>query len=170
VGYNIYIGEAVIRPSDEHDDDFEQIECTVHSLRLDDAPTLPGDTNDRCNYRWPSYGAWTDFTRAVGLHSLFYDSESKPRDERRGLMTAHPGCVRLRNDHHTRIAEALAKYKREHPGAVAGFEEPVRSEAGNWTGRYTETGKDPILARLVWLEWWVGWALVNCENPAIYNS
>ena len=25
------------------------------------------------------------------------------------------------------------------------------------------------MARLIWLDWWVQWALKNCERPAIYN-
>jgi hypothetical protein len=30
-------------------------------------------------------------------------------------------------------------------------------------------GQDFHGARLVWLEWWVRWALDNCKVPVIYN-
>ena len=29
---------------------------------------------------------------------------------------------------------------------------------------------DPILARLIWLEWWMTWALRECKVPAIHNA
>jgi hypothetical protein len=28
---------------------------------------------------------------------------------------------------------------------------------------------DYMLARLIWLDWWMRWALENCETPAIEN-
>jgi len=28
---------------------------------------------------------------------------------------------------------------------------------------------DYSLARLIWLQWWVNWAITNCETPAISN-
>ncbi len=164
MGYSVHIGEAVVDAYEG--DEFEQLTVGVEELFLPEAPALPNDVNPGKNIRWPSYGAWHDFTRAVGLHSLFYGGE--PRSEAsRGLMSAHPGCVSLTKEHHQQIVEALARYRQSHPDAVAGFQHTDYSTSPP-TSR--DTHYDALLGRLVWLEWWVGWAIVNCRRPAIYNS
>lgn len=65
------------------------------------------------------------------------------------------------------VCEALQTWRADHPDAVPGFAafDPERpNEYVLIDQRY-----DPILARLIWLEWWMGWTLAHCDRPAIYN-
>lgn len=44
------------------------------------------------------------------------------------------------------------------------YDEATKTSTTPDEGKY-----DPYLARLIWLEWWMTWALDNCETPAIEN-
>lgn len=154
MSYDIFIGEA------ELSKDSGSMHVRVN--RIDEHPEAPSFPNDemtgRGNHRHPGYTAWSEFCQMTDLYALFFA-------ENEGLMCEHPGCFRLTQAHHQIIAGALDRWQTEHPGAVPGFEGwvlPGRPAA-------PPTGNDPILACLLWLEWWVRWALTNCTNPAIYN-
>jgi len=43
---------------------------------------------------------------------------------------------------------------KRNPNAVRGFMDPKF---------------DDVLARLIWLEFWIEWSLNNCKNPGIFN-
>ena len=147
MGYYIAIGNAV---AELYKDDRElYTRCEVKETSNEDAPNFPGDymTRNR-NIRMPSYTGWYEFCDNVGLTELFYDSHG-------GLFRQQPGCIMLLQDHYHMISDALAVYQRnaKRPPGYDAF--------GNY---------DYNLARLMWLEYWVNWALENCETPAIYNS
>lgn len=175
MGYSITIGEAVLSPPDAGDAD----ECPAISVRAEgaahpDAPVFPGDAaTDNTSSRHPSYTAWAEFCEHAGLHRLFYGCDrGSSRDARdgSGLFHHHPGAALLTRKHHAQIAAALDRYRTQQPDARPGWVEHV--EGGNpfhgpWKPE-TE-GLDPNLARLLWLEWWVRWALDNCKVPTIYN-
>lgn len=109
------------------------------------APIIPGDgANSQSNKRQPSYSDWADFCDATGLRPLFYLD----------LIARHPGIVSLTSRHQAAISEAKRRYQQAHPAAQA---------------RYSGVVEDAHLARLVWLEWWVSWALAHCRRPAIEN-
>src|SRR5439155_19741432 len=122
------------------------------------APTFPNDKmTGNSNNRHPSYSGWSHFCDVTGLSDLFFDRET-------GLMREHAGLQPLKPEHALVIDQALRKWREAHPCTVPGFED--------WNPldrTYTETGVDPILARLMWLDWWVKWALKNCEMPAMRN-
>ena len=173
MGYSITIGEGYVVAADAADIDRHyaspEVRVCARGTTHPSAPTCPGDElTANSNYRAPSYTGWTDFTKATGLHDLFYG----PEDGRGpGLMSAHPGCARLTRAHHARIAAALDRYRSEHPDARPGWREQV--EGGHWHNgpwKPETEGLDGNLARLIWLEWWVRWALDNCAMPVIYNS
>lgn len=143
MGYNIYIGEAVLRS----DEEYLEASYIVKLASCAEAPIFPGEESpEQSNARWPSYSGWADTVRRLGLQDLFQTE----------LMAQHPGICRLLPRHKELIDAAIEAYQLKHPGAKPG-----------WV-----TGKieDAVLARGIWLQWWVDWALKHCKNPAIYNS
>lgn len=67
MGYTLTIGEAEI----EYDEDVARIRA--QGMKLDDAPA-DGTPTDYTNSRWPSYSAWADFCRAVGLTDMMFST------------------------------------------------------------------------------------------------
>lgn len=148
MSYDIYIGQAVFEELEPE----EIAEGLLPQLRVNrteqpDAPTFSNDEmTGNGNSRHPAYSTWHDVTKIVGLEDLFFNKKT-------GLMREHPGCFRLTNEHYNQIAAALERYQSRHPKAKPGFSDEL----------------DGVLARLIWLEWWVRWALANCKAPSIYN-
>ncbi len=165
MGYTIKIGQAEIRSDDL---DWHEYGFEVTDVELPEAPRIEGDVNPGKNYRWPSYSVWTDFTRDVGLYSLFFEDSGGGE----GLMKPHPGVVVLRPEHGATIRGALEAYRLKHPGAVARFDvhPPGTSPVDEWTAPAQHPNCDYALARLEWLSWWVDWTLANCSRPALENS
>ncbi len=150
MSYDIYIGEAVIDvPSDVDADEYgcNEVRIRVEHITHPDAPAFPGDQmTGNGNSRHPAYAGWSDFCDAAGLHDLFFGSED-------GLMREHPGAFLLRPKHLAAVIAARVKWQRENPTLPPGW----------------GVGHDSTLARLLWLEFWIGWALENCKVPTIYN-
>jgi len=148
MSYDIYIGEATFRiPEKSEIKDYNQIKVTVNSVYLDEAPVFDDDgMTSNGNSRHPGYSQWANFVDKVGLNDLFFGDG--------GLMSDHPGCSYITKEHVEQVKAALEKYKERFPDAKPGF-------LGN---------QDALLARLIWLEWWMGWAVKNCKVPAIFNS
>lgn len=166
MGYNFYIGEATVEPADEYGGCVRIGVVPVH------APESPHAANEQVNghenRRWPSYTVWHDFARSVGLEAFFFDKED-------GLIAEHPGAVYLLPEHAKTLTDALAKYRGEHPNALPGFTleadpftepEAVANQERPPEGKYF----DYTLARLEWCEWWVRWALANCNVPIFRNT
>ena len=154
MGYTFTIGNAVPKHSK---DDFPYLSAgwEVEGMTHPDAPTFPGDEmTGNSNGRHPSYGVWSEFCRSVGLYDLFYD-------ERGHLHAGHPGCIGLTVEDADRITAALKAYQATST-LPPGFEK-------DWSYR-GPANYDYSLARLIWLEWWVRWAVTNCETPAIENT
>jgi hypothetical protein len=162
MGYNIYIGDA--KPEFSKDDGELWARWTVNGMALPDAPTFPNDeVTGNGNCRSPSYVGWSEFCEAVGLHDLFLEKWE-------GLMGEHPGCKMLHKEHLLQVQAALEKWKRtatKDPG-FSGWPKH-NPDTNQW--ETPDDGKyDHNLARLIWLEFWMRWALENCETPAIANS
>lgn len=153
MGYTFTIGNAV--PSHSKDN----FPCLYAGWKVEpathpDAPTFPNDEmTGNSKSRSPSYGAWVDFCRDAGIYGLFYD-------ERGRLLGGHPGCVGIDQDFAGGVSLALRRV-RAKATLPPGF------EGWDYKGppRY-----DYTLARLMWLDFWVRWALENCETPAIQNT
>lgn len=161
MGYTLTIGNAVPEFSKDYGELYAR--WVVESTDRPDSPALPNDTNPRKNYRWPSYSGWANFCREAGIYPLFYGDDPQARG---GLLENHPGCVLLTEEHYKVVADALVARKAiaEHPPGFMldeGYPIPQDGTPGEF---------DAILGRLVWLEWWMRWALDNCETPAIGNS
>lgn len=171
MSYDIYIGEAVIEPlEDEDDGGAERLETVVARTTRPEAPTFIGDEmTANSNARHPGYGQWSTFCEEVGLRRLFFD-------KRTGLMRTHPGCYKLTPAHLDVVRGAIDKWKstRRAPALPPGWDDPPPPDASDAERIAWETSdctqRDPMLARLVWLEWWMAWALKHCKVPAVYNS
>jgi hypothetical protein len=153
MGYSITIGNAVPFFSKEDGDLYA---CwRVEGATSDQAPTFINDQmTGNSNGRHPSYTGWSDFCRETCLYDLFYK-------EWEGFFCRHPGCVMITEEHYTEVHNALEEYQK-NATKPPGF--------GKWTDDVDEIAYDPQLARLMWLDFWMRWALDNCETPAIQNS
>lgn len=151
MGYTFKIGNA--KPVFSKDYGELRAAWEVEPATSDSAPTFPNDeTTGNGNSRSPSYSVWADFCRQVGIYDLFYD-------DRGSLRAGHPGCAMITADDLSVVKEARQYYE-------AKVTLPPRFEGWDYEGpqRY-----DYHLARILWLEWWMDWALKNCETPAIEN-
>ncbi len=147
MGYNIIIGNAT--PEFNKDDDELSAGWYCKHVSLPDAPTFPNDEmTGNSNSRYPSYLAWSEFCKEAGIYDVFYDETEMFRG-------GHPGCVLLKKSDLERIREARIRRERIST-LLPGFD--------------NDKIYDAVLARLIWLEWWMSWALDNCETPAVENS
>jgi hypothetical protein len=122
------------------------LSVTVRAATRPDAPAFDNDPmTGRGNHRHPSYAGWRGFCEEAGLDALFFDEEA-------GLMRRHPGTSPLLPEHGAVIRRALELWRETHPDVRPGF----------------LSGQDHVLARLLWLDWWVQWALAQ-PVPAIHN-
>jgi hypothetical protein len=170
MGYNIIIGNACLQ---YHKGD-EYIRIDVTPATHPDAPTHCPFTKNS-NSRSSSYTAWSKFCDDAGITELFY-GQGWNRDIRRymdctedfhretPLLAEHPGAFALLPGDLEYIAAARAKRERSNGGKPAGFWDMDKE----WNE--IDNGEDPTLARLLWLEFWIGWALDNCEMPTISNT
>lgn len=152
MGYTLVIGNAEPQfDSQSFPELYARWKCVMTSHP--DAPMFPGDEmTGRGNTRSPSYTVWADFARATGIYDLLFDDGT--------LRGGHPGCYGLTREDSERITAALGEYQAKAT-LPPGFE--------GW--RYDGPPRyDYHLARLIWLDWWVRWAVENCETPAISNT
>jgi hypothetical protein len=140
MGLDITIGNRIETTSDEDGKPLS----VVRMVELAEAPNFPGDTWTRNrNTRDMTYAAWEAFDRATGLSSVF------------GLDVTRKALHPLAPKDLESIRDARLCWQDQHPDAT-----PM---LGNECAPY-----DAHLARLLWFEWWMDWALKNCEKPAIY--
>lgn len=156
MGYSLTIGDLAV----EYSQDIECCSIVAKGFKNDDAPAFdePTDFESR---RWPSYTAWTDFCKFVGLHELFFNKHN-------GIMAHHPNCVPLSQRHKKEIDSAYIKFKEKYPKAKAGYSPKI-----NFEKKIYEDSEWPKennwLCRLEWLKYWVDWALANCKRPVFEN-
>lgn len=162
MGYTLKIGEIFVRKElmDEDDQKTAYFHTGVISEEHKNAPAF-GEPTDRQNSRWPSYTAWSNFCDFVGLEDLFYNKEY-------GILREHPGCVPLTQSHKEEIDKALENFKKKYPKAIPSYSTNVKNIMLEEDPTWPE--ENNFMVRLVWLKYWVDWALENCENPAFYNS
>lgn len=167
MGYTLTIGNARLQVNKED----LRLDIEVDGFASDDAPTFKNDEmTGNGSSRSPSYTGWGDFCRASGLEELFFGggwdstygsykqcSEDFHRDE--GLLAHHPGAALLCDADLEFVKAAREKWQTENPGTTPGFD--------GWSGE--SEGLDYTLARLLWLEFWIDYALKNCEVPALGN-
>ena len=160
MSYSIYIGNAEL--AGELDDGEYRASYEVPEVTLPDAPAFPFDEmSQNKNGRHPGYSQWDMFCQSAGLRDLFFDADA-------GLMRQHPGCFAITPDHLEHVRSRRMEWERRHPNAVPGFDFSPRMHQPTQDDGVRD--RDGVLARLLWLEWWMEWALQNCERPAIANQ
>lgn len=147
MGYTITIGQLKIEKSPDDGLDCRCICFGAEGVHHDDAPAF-GEPTDHENQRWPSYSAWSDFLKGVGLYDIFYYNSGH-------LIGGHPGVRLVTEELTAAVSNALISFSEKNPGVKTEFGEDVRS---GW------------MCRLVWLDYWLRWSLKNCETPVIANS
>lgn len=145
MGYTITVGELRVQKDPE-----DGIEPDCLSFRADgagspDAPAF-GNPTDRTNSLWPSYTAWAETMRISGLTDAFFYQGS--------MIGGHPGVRLVTPELVETVTYALRGLEAKNPNAKA--------EYG------TDVGA--AMCRLIWLDYWLRWAIENCETPVIANS
>lgn len=150
MGYIIKIGNAVVHSNKDY---FPEL-CSrwrVEDVEIKAAPAFhdpPDYTNSIC----PSYSEWDSFCRKVGLYDLFFK-------EYEGFLSYHPGCMGITTEDLEVVFTALKNHKKS---GEPGF---CKKGCSGVCEKH-----DGALATLIWLEWWMRWAIKNCETPAVGNS
>ena len=170
MGYTLRIGELVVEY--HQDEDEPRIDLSAKLSRHDDAPAF-GEPTDYENQRWPSYSVWSNFAEDAGLYPLFFGREKGSgqlsRDD--ALLAQQPGCVPITEAHRREVNEAMARWKQKYPKATPTFGKPAPEGevSGFWSDpdNPEENGK---MTRLVWLQYWINWALDNCKQPVFENT
>lgn len=155
MGYTILIGNGVMEPSErvttysrEIGSEVRYYDVSVEEASSYAAPLFPGDeVTGKTNCRRPTVWDWEEFCQETGLWELFLGKEH-------GIMAGQGGFCQLKMEHLLAIRVALRSWEGGHPGALPGWGD----------------GYDYALARLLWLFFWVSWALENCENAGLYYS
>lgn len=106
--------------------------------------SVEGVTHDTA----PAFGEPTDYTNqrwpSYTAWAGFVDDVGL-REWHNEKFHRHPGCVGLTQDDVVIVSNALKNY--------------VSKDEEDWNKN-----------RLIWLDYWVRWAVENCETPAIENS
>ena len=162
MGYNLTIGEAEI----EHNKDFCRIDARIETH--EDAPSHCKYTKNG-NCRSVGYSAWSAFCKKADITTLFYGGGWQypgyapcPDGFHREtcLLAEHPGAQPITKADADYVSKKLEEYRAKNPNSIAGF----------WDEGNVDNGKDYILARFLWLDFWMRWAVENCENPVFANS
>lgn len=166
MGYNITVGQAEIF----YDKEDLFIRLGAEFAEQEAAPdhdkhTLKG------NSRSPGYIAWHEFCKDAGITKLFYGqgwsmdarsylpcSDAFHRET--PLLRDHPGAQPIGPKDLAYIRAARKTREETNGGRPPGF----------WEDDGVDNGKDPTLARLLWLEFWFDWAIKNCSMPVVANS
>jgi len=156
MSYSFYIGNAVPTHGIEDGELFARWEVTPEKHEAFEI--MPNDDmTSNGNDRYPAYIAWHEFCLEAGIEEMFYDDQT-------GFVSQHPGCFLLKRGHLLHVQGRLA-HRRRVSDKPPGF--PTYN--GDW--KIVDADKyDATLARLIWLEYWMRWALENCEIPAIQNT
>ncbi len=150
MGYIVQVGNAIPFVGKETSVLAWQIEDFCH----EECPTFFGDPSKR-NLRAPGYGVWDSFCDAVGLTDMFYLQLS-------GRKLVRKGCIRLTEKHLDLVSLCLTEYKNNMKVKIPPGYQEVHEGTHPSVPEY-----DDYLARLIWLEWWIRWALSNCKIPAL---
>jgi hypothetical protein len=158
MGYTLKIGQ--FKPEIHRDGLDSFIFNDVEAVTDANAPAF-GEPTDYTNERWPSYTAWADSIRFVGLEEFMYNKET-------GLIRNHPGCVPLVQEHKAIIDKAYKDFYEKYPNCKPGY--PPAAHPFSDVKHDDWPKENSYAARLEWLKYWVDWALENCEMPVFINS
>lgn len=160
MGYSFTIGDLKkVVEKYEEDGVIEEYEnWSAETIELENAPAF-GEPTDRTNERWPSYSAWSEFAEFTNIYDLIYSDTGH-------LIGSHPGYLELTDDFQKNLKKRKKEFEEKYPKVEATY--------GNKTSIFEADPNNPpenyFYCRLVWLDFWVDYALENCETPAIVNT
>ncbi len=172
MGYTLIIGEACF----QGDKSEAWLRVWAKPEAHDDAPTFEGDEmTGNGNSRSPSYTGWTEFCRQTGLYGMFYGLDGR-RDpymkedpdchRETPLLADHPGFCALNEADALAVKHALDQHVLKYGELVPGFR--------SWDEKEEDAPPNAMecatRARLLWLNYWVDWAVRSCEWPVLANS
>lgn len=164
MGYNIGIGELEVTYNDEY------ISIDARAETHPDAPDLGnGDASGKGNYRYPGYSSFANWCDELNIRSVFYEeggTDYYSGKVRWNMKGGHPGATPLTQSIYDTIKSTLDKYRLDHPNSVL----PTAENTKDLKPFDDDPEHDYTLARLVWFEFWMKWALENCKQPVISNS
>lgn len=119
----------------------------IDKLELPFAPNLPNDSTGQTNKRNISYFVWPEFLTETNSQEFF--------DSHLGISSDDSGTKSI-TAHDCLLIEQIRINYQIKANKLPGFciDEPCDYD-GN-------------LARLIWFEWWMKWAVLNTPNPGIY--
>lgn len=172
MGYTIIIGEACF----EGEKGEAYLRVWAKGEAHDAAPTFPNDgMTGNGNSRSPSYTGWSGFCRDVGLYGMFFGMDGRRDPYMRAdpdchretpIMSDHPGFQAINQADALAVRHALDQHIAKHGNLSPGFRP--------WDERDEDAPPDSMAcaqrARLLWLDYWVNWAVETCEWPVIANS
>jgi hypothetical protein len=97
---------------------------------------------------------WSDFCETVGLEDMFFLHLPS------GGGIEAKGMIQLNKKHLELVSRSLVGYKAKVK-IPPGFQE-IHERTHPSMPEY-----DGYLARLIWLEFWIRWALSSCKMPAL---
>lgn len=143
MGYTITIGELEVATRPEDALECSGISFDAKGERHDGAPAF-GEPTDFTNSRWPSYSAWHNFAENCGIYDLLFCEGH--------LIGGHPGVRLVTKEMLDVVTNARHLMQQTIPELV-----PTLKCNSDY-------------CRLLWLEYWMTWALANCKTPVIANS
>jgi len=172
MGYTIAIGEACF----DGEKGGTWLRVWAKPEAHDTAPVFPNDEMTRNgNSRSPSYTAWSNFCRDTGLYGMFFGLDGRrnpymqadPNCHRETpIMSDHPGYAMINAEDVLAVKQALDRHIAKHGNLVPGFRD--------WMEKDEDAPADAMecaqRARLIWLHYWVDWAVRSCEWPVLVNS
>jgi hypothetical protein len=171
MGYTLIIGEACL----EGDKEDAYLRVWAKGEAHDEAPTFPNDAmTGKGNSRSPSYTGWANFCRDVGLYGMFYGMDGRrgpymkpdPNSHREvPILSDHPGFAVLNERDALAVRHALDQHIASHGELEPGFRP--------WAEKDEDAPANALAcaqrARLIWLDYWVSWAVKNCQWPVVAN-
>ena len=173
VSYDIQIGEACLE--DMSYDKCAGLRVWAKRAAHDDAPTFENDdmtANGNC--RRPGYSAWSEFCRETGLYAMFFGLDGRRNPYMRPdednchretpLLAEHPGFQAINKYDVEHVKERLDAYRAKYPNAKPGFD--------TWSTKDEDARpiEDAHMASLIWLHYWMDWAVKTCAHPIVANS
>lgn len=109
----------------------------------DTAPSFFGNIN-KTNILTCHISTWEKFCHKADIHELFFSGGT------------HRGIVKLKQRHLDLVSDVLANYHDFGPVRPS-WNDPENPDWCKYNG---------MMERLTWIDYWMRWAIANCETPA----
>ncbi len=160
MGYSLTIGELEVDKNHEDGIDCSCISFGAKGEKHDNAPAF-NEPTDFTNQRWPSYGVWSDCLRDAGMYDLFFCDGGH-------LIGGHPGVRLLTKEFYEEFTKRKIAFEAKYPHVEATYGE--RDTKDIFHEDLSNPKCNNVYCRIVWMDYWINWAIENCETPVFANS